>query len=68
MGQTADQVKEHIDHTRGRIGQDLNELEYRMHRSLDWRAQLQAHSRLVLGAAFALGFLIALVTVERVRP
>jgi hypothetical protein len=65
MGETTDQVKRHIEDTRGRIGQDINELEYRMHRTLDWRAQFRAHSRLVLGAAFAIGFLIALSSGRR---
>ncbi len=62
MGETADNLKQHIDYARSRISQDLNELDYRVHRAADWRLQFRKHSRAILASAFALGFLIGMVS------
>ncbi len=64
---TPEQIKEHIEARRGRISQDIDELEYRVRRSVDWRSQLREHTGAVMGAAFALGAVLGFVTTNRAR-
>lgn len=55
---TTDQIKQHIEARRGRISQDIDELEYRVKRTVDWRTQFREHTAAVMGAAFAAGALL----------
>ncbi len=52
MGETADQIKEQVNLARGRLEQDLNQLEYRVRASADWRVQYRRHPWVFAGAAF----------------
>ncbi len=62
MGEKPDEIKTQIEQARNRLGQDLNELEYQVRRTTDWRLQFRRHPWAFLGTAFggalALGWLI----------
>ena len=53
MGQTPDEIKQQVEQARSRLGQDLNELEYRVKSTTDWRVQFDRHPWPFLGAVFA---------------
>ena len=57
MGETADQIRNEIEHTRARLGQELNELEYKVKRETDWRVQFDRHPWGFMGAACGLAVL-----------
>jgi ElaB/YqjD/DUF883 family membrane-anchored ribosome-binding protein len=60
MGQTTDEIKHEIEQTRSRLGQEINELEYRVKRAADWRVHFDRHPWWFVGAAFAGALLIGL--------
>jgi len=60
MGETPDQLRSEIEHTRYRLGQDLNALEYRVKRETDWRVQFNRQPWVAVGAAFGLALLAGL--------
>jgi ElaB/YqjD/DUF883 family membrane-anchored ribosome-binding protein len=60
MGEAADQIRAHIEQTRSRLGQDLNELESSVRREADWRVQFNRRPWAILGTAFAVGLLIGI--------
>lgn len=62
MGETADDIKRDVEQARARLGQDLNELEYRVRSQFDWRVQLQRHPWVFVGAAFAVAVLVGAAT------
>lgn len=64
---TTDQIKQHIEARRGRISQDIDELEYRVKRTVDWRTQFREHTAAIMGAAFAAGALLAFATTNSHR-
>jgi Protein of unknown function (DUF3618) len=64
MDQTADQIEAHIDRTRDRLGANLEELEARVESAIDWRQHLRAHPRVVVGAGFVGGILLAVAMRE----
>ncbi len=68
MAQTPDQIKQHIEERRGRISEDINELEYRVKETVDWRSQFHRHTAAVLGGAFAAGALLGYVATSPRRP
>lgn len=65
MGETAEEIRRHIEDTRGRLGQHLNALEYSVRREMNWRVQFGRRPWLFLGSAFALAFLLGRATVRR---
>jgi hypothetical protein len=65
MGETADEIRSHIEHTRYRLGQDLNALEYSVRREMDWRVQFDRHPWAFVGGAFLAAFLAAQLTSTR---
>jgi hypothetical protein len=67
MAETPDQIKQHIEERRGRITEDINELEYRVKRTVDWRTQFSRHTPAIMGAAFGAGVLLAFLTANRRR-
>ena len=67
MDQTADQIEEHIDRTRDRLGANLGELEARVESAIDWRQHLRGHPRVLVGAGFVGGILLAVAMRERRR-
>ncbi len=58
MGETPEQIRLEIEQARHRLGQDLNELEYRVRRTTDWRAQFDRRPWIFAGAAFAGGLVL----------
>ncbi len=52
MGETADHLKREVEAARARLGQDLNELQYRVRSEFDWRVQFGRYPWVFLGAAF----------------
>jgi uncharacterized protein DUF3618 len=64
MGQTPDDIARDIEQARERLGADLNQLEYRVKRTLDWRAQFDRNPWMFVGGAFGAAFLIGWMTVR----
>lgn len=60
MGETPDDIRHDVEKARDRLGQDLNELEYRVKSEFDWRVQFNRHPWVFLGTAFGLAALIGL--------
>jgi hypothetical protein len=58
MGETPEQIRAQIEQARHRLGQGLNELEYRVKRTTDWRTQFDRRPWAFAGAAFAGGLLL----------
>src|SRR5262245_19137352 len=68
MDERSDQILEHIESQRNQLGENLNELETRVRRTTDWRAQFDRNPMLMLSAALGGGLLIgALVSNARSR-
>jgi hypothetical protein len=59
MGQTTDQIERHIEHTRGALGSNLEELEHKVKSVTDWKQHFQSNPMTMLGAAFGGGILLA---------
>jgi ElaB/YqjD/DUF883 family membrane-anchored ribosome-binding protein len=69
MGETPDEIKQEVEEARNRLGRDLNDLEYQVRRTLDWRTQFNRHPMAFIGAAFGLAFVIGLLLpVGRANP
>jgi ElaB/YqjD/DUF883 family membrane-anchored ribosome-binding protein len=62
------EIKQHIETERGQLQQSLNELEYRIRRAVDWRAQFDRSPWMFLGTAFGAGLLLGLMTGGRSEP
>jgi hypothetical protein len=62
VGQETDALKHHIEETRTQLGADLDELEGRVRRAADWRAQFKRHAAALLAAAFGGGLLLSFLT------
>src|ERR1044072_9198207 len=59
MGQTANQIEAHIEHTREDLSSNLDQLERKVKSATDWRHQFREKPALMLGAAFGGGILLA---------
>ena len=66
MDQTPDQLRNQVEAARGRLGQDLNELEYSVRRLSDWHTYFRRYPWVILGASFAVGLCAGLVLTPRV--
>ena len=62
MAQTTDEIRQHIEARRGRLAQDINELEYRVRQTVDFKEQFRRHTGAILGSAFGAGLLFGLLT------
>ena len=60
MGETADDIKRKVEVARARLGQDLNELEYRVRTEFDWRVQFGRYPWVFIGAAFVGAMLVGM--------
>lgn len=60
MGQTSNDIMQHIESERTRLGQNLNDLEDRVKTATDWRHQFEQHPAILLGVAFGGGLLLSL--------
>ena len=61
MVQETDKIKNHIDTERGKLEQDLDEIERRVTKAVDWREWFDRHPVSMLGAAAAGGFVLSLL-------
>ncbi len=60
MGEEPKLIRAHIDRQREQLGENLDDLEYRVKQAKDWRVWLSRNPALALGAAFAAGLYVAL--------
>jgi hypothetical protein len=58
MDEKPDQIMNHIESQRDELGRNLNELESRVKRSTDWRAQFDRNPMLMMGVALGGGLLL----------
>ncbi len=63
MGETPREIELEIEQARSRLGQNLNELEYRVKREFDWRVQFDRNPWKFLGIAFGAAFLLGFIVV-----
>jgi ElaB/YqjD/DUF883 family membrane-anchored ribosome-binding protein len=56
---SAAQIRQNIAEKRESISQTVDELERRIHQTLDWREYLAAHPFVALGVAAGVGFLVS---------
>ena len=61
MVQETDKIKNHIDTQRGKLQEDLNEIERRVTKAVDWREWFDRNPLGMLGAAAAGGFVLSLL-------
>jgi hypothetical protein len=67
MAETVNEIENHIDRTRERLGSTLRELEDKVEAVTDWREHFHQHPHLFLGAAFSGGVLLSTMVRPR-RP
>lgn len=63
MGETPREIELEIEQARNRLGQDLNQLEYRVRQEFDWRVQFERRPWTFLGIAFGAAFLVGTLLV-----
>jgi len=61
MGQTADQLRDQIEHQREELGNNLQQLEEKVKSTVDWRTQFEQKPWAGVGVAFAGGFLLSML-------
>lgn len=61
MGQTADQLRDQIEHQREELGSNLQQLEEKVKSTVDWRTQFEQKPWAGVGVAFAGGFVLSLL-------
>ena len=59
MAQRSDQIKQHIDQERERLGSNVREIESRVRRTTDWRAAFEKSPWMLMGAAVAGGLILS---------
>ena len=59
MDETANEIEEHIERTRARIGSNLKELGDRVEAVTDWREHYRRGPQFFLGVAFVAGAMLA---------
>ena len=59
MGQTTNKIERHIEHTRGALGSNLQELENKVKSVTDWKQHFQNNPMTMLGVAFGGGILLS---------
>jgi hypothetical protein len=62
MDEKPDQIMSHIESQRNELGRNLNELETRVRRTTDWRAQFDRNPMLMMGVALGGGLLLGTIT------
>jgi hypothetical protein len=58
MDEKPDEIMNHIESQRDQLGRNLNELETRVKRTTDWRAQVDRNPMLAMGVALGGGLLL----------
>ena len=61
MGQTADELRNQIEHQRQELGENLQQLEEKVKSTVDWRTQFEQKPWAGVGVAFAGGFLLSIL-------
>ena len=64
MGEITNQIEQEIRQKRDHLGRNLDELEGKARELADWRTHYRNHSPAFLGAAFGLGVVLGLATIE----
>jgi len=59
VAQRSDEIKEHIDQERQRLGSNIREIESRVKRSTDWHTAFDKNPWMLIGAAAAGGVILA---------
>jgi hypothetical protein len=59
MGETTDQIENHIENKREDLQSNLRELEHKVKSATDWRQQFQNHTGTMVAAAFGGGMLVS---------
>lgn len=59
MGQTTDQIENHIESKREDLKSNLQELQNRVKSATDWRRYFREHTGTVLAVAFGGGMLVS---------
>jgi hypothetical protein len=59
MGETTRQIETHIEHKRGDLQSNLQELEHKVKSATDWRHYFEQHTATMIAAAFGGGILIS---------
>jgi hypothetical protein len=67
MAETANQIRQDIEQTRARLGQDLNDLEYKVKQETDWRYHVTRRPWPFLGGVFAVSMLLGMASSRRQR-
>ena len=67
MGETPNDIRNEVAQARARLGQNLNQLEYRVKEGINWRLQFDRRPWLFCGIAFGLAFLVGLATTPKAR-
>jgi hypothetical protein len=65
MVERSDQIKEHLNRTRGDLQKNVNELQDKVKGAFDWRAQFQERPLLMMGLALGGGMLAAALISRR---
>jgi hypothetical protein len=61
MDQTPDQIERHIDEQREEFGANMGELQHRVKRAFNWRAQFQQRPVAMIAVAFGGGIVLSRV-------
>ncbi len=59
MAERPDQIEQHIKSTRSELGNNLQELEYKVKQATDWRTYFERNPMTLMGVAFGGGVLLA---------
>jgi hypothetical protein len=65
MGQTTDQIENHIENKREDLKSNLRELESRVNAATDWRHHFNNHTGAMVAAAFGGGVLLSTMVGKR---
>lgn len=62
MDETANQIERQMSIERGRLGENLRELQTKVEETTDWRVQFRKRPMAIMGAALGGGLLLGLMT------
>ena len=67
MGETSYQIERHIQETRNDLGDNFGELQSKVKKAVDWRAQVEERPGTMLALAFGGGIVLSALLSSR-RP
>jgi hypothetical protein len=68
MGEQAERIERRIEEQRGEVRDHLLEIQQKVSRSVDWRAQVDERPLTMVGLAFGAGCLVSVFLGARSRP